>query len=106
MLYGAFHCSHRGGWLFRRLRERPPPGASVDGLVNLRVAWEHVEAPFEAFVYFLDELGLGSGDIVITKPAALAAEIGDWFPFLSANELDAFGAIAVFRYRHTPANPE
>ena len=99
VLYGAFHCSHRGGWLFRRLRERPPPGVPADALVNLRVAWEHLEAPFEAFVYFLDEIGIAPGDFVIPDPTLLPNEIEDWFPFLSANELDAFGAFAVFRYR-------
>ena len=99
VLYGAFHCSHRGGWLFRRLRERPPPDALAGAVLNLRVAWEHVEAPFEAFVHFLDEVGLAPGDFVITDPATLPAEISEWFPFLSANELGAFGALAVFRYR-------
>ena len=99
VLYGAFHCSHQGGWLFRRLRERPPPDAPAETLVNLRVAWEHVEAPFEAFVHFLDEIGVAPGDFVITDPSTLPAEIDDWFPFLSANELGAFGAVAVFRYQ-------
>ena len=99
VLYGAFHCSHRGSWLFRRLRERPPPGAPAGAVLNVRVAWEHVEAPFEAFVHFLDKVGLAPGDFVITDPATLPAEISEWFPFLSANELGAFGAVAVFRYR-------
>ena len=99
VLYGAFHCWHQGGWLFRRLRERPPPGAPAETLVNLRVAWQHMEAPFEAFVYFLDEIGVAPGDFVITDPTTLPAEIDDWFPFLSANELGAFGAVAVFRYQ-------
>ena len=99
VLYGAFHCWHQGGWLFRRLRERPPSDAPPGGLVNLRVAWEHLEAPFEAFVYFLDEIGLPAGDFVIADPSALPAEIDDWFPFLSANELEAFGAVAVFRHQ-------
>ena len=99
VLYGAFHCSHRGGWLFRRLRERPPPDASANAMLNLRVAWEHVEAPFEAFVYFLDEIGFPRRDFVITDPTLLPDEIDDWFPFLSANELGAFGAVAVFRYQ-------
>ena len=99
VLYGAFHCSHQGGWLFRRLRERPPPDAPAETLVNLRVAWQHLEAPFEAFMHFLDEIGLAPGDFVITDPATLPAEFADWFPFLSANELGAFGAVAVFRYQ-------
>ena len=99
VLYGAFHCSHRGSWLFRRLRERPPSGAPAAAVLNVRVAWERVEAPFEAFVHFLDEIGVAPGDFVITDPATLSAEIADWFPFLSANELEAFGAVAVFRYR-------
>ena len=99
VLYGAFHCSHRGGWLFRRLRERPPPDTPADAILNLRVAWEHVEAPFEAFLYFLDEIGFPRRDFVITDPHLLPGEIDDWFPFLSANELDAFGAVAVFRYQ-------
>ena len=99
VLYGAFHCSHQGGWLFRRLLKRPPPDAPAETLVNLRVAWEHVEAPFEAFVYFLDEIGVAPGDFVIADPTTLPSEIDDWFPFLSANELAAFGAVAVFRYQ-------
>ena len=99
VLYGAFHCSHRGGWLFRRLRDNPPPDARATSVINVRVAWEHVEAPFEAFVYFLDEIGIEPGDFVIANPAKLPDEIGDWFPFLSANELGPFGEIAVFRYR-------
>ena len=99
VLYGAFHCSHRGSWLFRRLREQPPPDARAGAVLNVRVAWEHVEAPFEAFVHFLDEVGLAPGDFVVTDPATLPAEISEWFPFLSANELGVFDAVAVFRYR-------
>ena len=70
-----------------------------DAILNLRVAWEHQEAPIEAFVYFLDELGLASGDFVVANPESLPAQIDDWFPFMSASELRAFGALAVFRYR-------
>ena len=98
VLYGAFHCSHQGGWLFQRLRRQPPPGTPAGSLLNLRVAWEHLEPPFEAFTYFLDELGFPPGDFVIADPETLPAEIADWFPFLSANELRAFGAVAVFRF--------
>ena len=98
VLYGAFHCSHQGGWLFQRLRRQPPPGTPAGSILNLRVAWEHLEPPFEAFTYFLDELGFPPGDFVIADPEALPAEIADWFPFLSANELRVFGAVAVFRF--------
>ena len=94
MLYGAFHCSHQGVWLFQRLRRQPPPGP----LLNLRVAWEHLEPLFEAFTYFLDELGFPPGDFVIADPGVLPDKIADWFPFPRANELDAFGAVAVFRF--------
>ena len=44
-------------------------------------------------------LGVAPGDFVITDPTSLPAEIDDWFPFPSANELGAFGAVAVFRYQ-------
>jgi len=99
VLYGAFHCSHRGGWLFQRLRKRLPADVPIDTVLNVRVAWEHVEAPFEAFVHFLDEIGIAPGDFVIADPTSLPPEIDEWFPFLSANELGAFGAVAVFRYQ-------
>ena len=82
----------------QRLRRQPPPGTPAGALLNLRVAWEHLEPPFEAFTYFLDELGFPPGDFVIADPEALPAEIADWFPFLSANELRVFGAVAVFRF--------
>ena len=98
VLYGAFHCSHQGGgWLYQRLRKRPLPDTLSDAILNLRVAWEHQEAPIEAFVYFLDELGLAAGDFVVANPESLPPQIDDWFPFMSANELRAFGALAVFR---------
>ena len=98
VLYGAFHCSHQGGgWLYQRLRKRPLPDTPSDAILNLRVAWEHQEAPIEAFVYFLDELGLASGDFAIVNPELLPAQIDDWFPFMSANELRTFGTVAVFR---------
>ena len=102
VLYGAFHCSHQGRWLYQRLRKRPLPDIPTDNILNLRVAWEHQEAPIEAFVYFLDELGLAPGDFVIASPDSLPDEIDDWFPFLSANELEAFGAVAIFRYGEHP----
>ena len=77
-----------------------PPDTPAENLINLRVAWEHVEAPFEAFVYFLDELGVRTRGLRDHGPGrSLSAQVDDWFPFLSANELGAFGAVAVFRYR-------
>ncbi len=106
VLYGAFHCSHRGSWLFQRLRERLPEDVPAGTVLNVRVAWERVEAPFEAFVHFLDELGIAPGDFVIADPASLPPEIDEWFPFLSANELGAFGAVVVFRYRPAPTKLE
>ncbi len=51
-------------------------------------------------------IGVAPGDFVIADPASLPPEIDEWFPFLSANELGAFGAVAVFRYRPAPMKLE
>ena len=102
VLYGAFHCSHRSGWLFQRLRRQPPPGALAGSLLNLRVAWSISNPRSRRSRTSSTRSASRRGDFVIADPEALPAEIADWFPFLSANELRAFGAVAVFRF-HSPS---
>ena len=101
VLFGAFHCSQRTK-LYSRLMVAPP---DTTPMLNIRVTREHIEAPIETFVYFLDEIGfLGdgptgelSGDIVITDTAALATYFRHWFPFFTSNELEHYGALVIMR---------
>ena len=102
VLFGAFHCSQRTK-LYSRLMVAPPDTSAP--MLNIRVAREHIEAPIEAFVYFLDEIrflsdgpaGRLSGDIVITDTVALATYFRDWFPFFASNELEHYGALVIMR---------
>lgn len=96
VLYGAFHCSHNTQRFYNRLND-DFPGLDNRVRLNVRVAREHIEAPVEAFMYFLDEIGLPRRDIVITDPAALVRRFREWFPFFTTNELDHFSKMIIMR---------
>ncbi len=116
LLYGAFHCSHNSK-LYSHLLADPPSGdtsGNKNAMMNIRITREHIEAPIEAFVYFLDEIGFTAsrpeyaGDIVITDTAALVKRFREWFPFFTSNELDHFGALVIMRPLRYPTttNPD
>jgi hypothetical protein len=107
VLYGAFHCSHQSK-LYKHLLDDPLPGGSTT-MLNIRVAREHIEAPIETFVFFLDEIGFLkgdlAGDIVITDTAALAKRFRQWFPFFATNELEHYSALVIMRpLRYAPTD--
>jgi hypothetical protein len=51
----------------------------------------------EAFVYFLDEIGIENGDFVIPDTRALPARIYRWFPLLNRRTLQKYSSLIVFR---------
>lgn len=101
LLFGAFHCSSRAGWLYRYLHSAAPANLRT---LNVRVLGEHQDGPLEALVYFLDELGLTHGDFVIKATARLDPHIRAWFPDLAQDTLSVFRCLVVFRTR-LPGRP-
>ena len=59
ILFGALHCTERPNWLYATVRDTAP--VSLGKMRNVRVVGEHQDGPLEAFVFFLDEIGLREG---------------------------------------------
>ena len=96
ILFGAMHCTDETNWLFHnlcgqasaRLRKR---------MINVQVLGEHQNGPLEAFVYFLDEIGIEKTHFVVPDTRALPARIYRWFPLLNRQTLKKYGTLIVFR---------
>ncbi len=98
ILYGALHCADQPDWLFAKLRARLP-GPKLRGV---RVLGEHQDGPLEAFIYFLDEIGLKPGNFVIPRTDRLPPEIKAWFSFLNQATLSRFQTVVVYRPPREP----
>lgn len=96
VLFGAFHCANQWQWLYWRLLNTPLRGASGP-VLSIRVAREHIEAPIESFVFFLDKIGLGAGHLAIPDTTQIPDLVKSWFPFLKANELNIYPSMIIFR---------
>lgn len=95
ILYGALHCSSRGMWLYRLLREQMPPREDVR-MNNVRILGTEQHVPTRAFVHFLQALRLGREDFAIRDTASLPPELHQWFPFFSENVLSRYASVAIF----------
>ncbi len=93
LLYGALHCADHADWLYEKLRARLPNGQ----LLGVRVLGEHQDGPMEAFIYFLDEIGLAPGDFVMTQAGATHPSVKAWFGFLNQATLTKFQTVIVDR---------
>ncbi|NQV99688.1 MAG: hypothetical protein HQ483_08320 [Rhodospirillales bacterium] len=96
VLFGALHCGNFEGWLYDLLGKSAIP-FSPDQRSSLRVIGEHQDGSLEAFIYFLDEIGLHRGHFTITRPRDLAPWIHAAFPVLSDQTLIHYDAVVVFR---------
>jgi hypothetical protein len=96
ILFGASHCANEPNWLFSRLCKQAPLPLS-DQMLNVQVLEEHQRGPLEAFVYFLDEIGLEKKDFVIADTAGLHPRIYELFPLLDRQILKKYLTLIVFR---------
>ncbi len=94
-LFGALHCTNQPNWLFERVRNATSPLAAQD-MLNIAVLGEHQEGPVEAFVYFLDEIGIQRKDFVIPHTNLLHPLIYEWFSPLTKT-FGYFRTVVVFR---------
>ncbi len=95
ILFGALHCANESNWLFNNLYNQASAPLK-DRMLNARVLGEHQDGPLEAFVYFLDEIGVKKKDFVILSADALHSKIHTLFPFLRQT-LDKYACLIVFR---------
>jgi hypothetical protein len=95
ILYGALHCSSRGMWLYRLLREQMPPREDVR-MNNVRILGTGQHVPTRAFVHFLQALQLGGEDFAIRDTDTLPAELHQWLPFFSEDVLSRYTTVVLF----------
>ena len=96
ILFGALHCTNEPNWLFKNLCNQ----ASLplkDRMLNVWVLGEHQNGPVEAFVYFLDEIGIERKHFVIPNTNSLHPRIYELFQMLNQQTLKKYRTLVVFR---------
>lgn len=96
ILFGALHCANEPNWLFKNLYNQ----ASLhlkERMLNVRVLGEHQNGPVEAFVYFLDEIGIEKKHFVIPNTNSLHPRIYELFQMLNQETLEKYRSLVVFR---------
>ena len=96
ILFGALHVTKQTGWLFEPIRTIAPQSIA-EKMLNIRVLGEHQDGPLEAFVFFLDEIGIEREGFVISDTNSLHPLIYDWFALLTQQTLGQFRTLIVFR---------
>jgi hypothetical protein len=96
VLFGALHCSNESNWFYQTLFEQASRPVQ-DRMLNAWVLGEHQNGPLEAFVFFLDEIGIEKRHFVIPNTRRLPSCIYEWFPFLNRQLLMKYRSLIVFR---------
>jgi hypothetical protein len=96
ILFGALHCTNESNWLFKNLRDQAPLPLK-ERMLNVQVLGEHQSGPLEAFVYFLDEIGIEKKSFVIPDTSALHPIVYELFPLLSREIFEKYCSLLVFR---------
>jgi hypothetical protein len=96
ILFGALHCTNEPNWLFKNLCKQASLHVK-ERMLNVRVLGEHQNGPVEAFVYFLDEIGIVKKHFVIPNTKSLHPRIYELFQMLNQETLEKYRSLIVFR---------
>ena len=96
ILFGALHCTNEPNWLFKNLCNQASLHVK-ERMLNVRVLSEHQNGPVEAFVYFLDEIGIEKKHFVIPDTNSLHPRIYELFQILNQETLEKYRSLIVFR---------
>ena len=96
ILFGAIHCTNESSWLFENLNSQAPLFLK-ERMLNAQVLEEHQNGALEAFVFFLDEIGMKKKKFVIPDTKALHPSIYELFPMLNSQILAKVRTLIVFR---------
>ena len=96
ILFGALHCTNESNWLFKHLYNHASLSLK-EQMLNVQVLGEHQNGPLEAFVYFLDEIGIEKKNFVIPDTSALHPHIYELFQLLKLQTLEKYCSLIVFR---------
>lgn len=95
-LLGALHCADTPNWFYGNLCKEIPFSSKLTH-INVIVLGEHQNGPLEAFVYFLDEIGLPKKNFAIHDYLSLPSFIDESFQQLSSQLFDKYRSVIVFR---------
>ncbi|MGD2096274.1 MAG: hypothetical protein PVG35_01765 [Desulfobacterales bacterium] len=96
ILFGALHCTNEPNWLFKNLFNQASLSLR-EHMLNLQVLGEHQNGSVEAFVYFLDEIGIEKKTFVIPSTNSLHPRIYELFQMLTQQTLKKYRSLVVFR---------
>jgi hypothetical protein len=96
ILFGALHCTNESNWLFHNLCYQASHTLK-DEMLNVQVLGEQQNGPVEAFVYFMDEIGVEKRHFVIPDTRSLPDHVYKWFPLLNRQTLGKYRSLIVFR---------
>ena len=96
ILFGALHCTNESNWLFKNLCSQASFPLK-EQMLNVRILGEHQNGPVEAFVYFLDEIGIEKKHFVIPNTNSLHPRIYELFQVLNRQTLEKYRSLVVFR---------
>jgi len=96
ILFGALHCTNEANWLFKNLWNHSA-NPLKEHMLNVNVLGEHQKGSLEAFVYFLDEIGIEKQTFVIPDTNALHPQIYKLFHSLNKQILEKYCSLIVFR---------
>jgi hypothetical protein len=96
ILFGAIHCTNESSWLFENLNSQAPLFLK-ERMLNAQVLEEHQTGVLEAFVFFLDEIGMEKKNFVIPDTKALHPRIYEFFQMLNSQILAKICTLIVFR---------
>ncbi|MDX1432654.1 MAG: hypothetical protein R3286_09415 [Gammaproteobacteria bacterium] len=93
-IFGALHCTDQPGWLYARIGAEEHRLARGD-MLSVNVLGRHQDGTLEAFVWFLDSLGIATGDFAVPRTAALHRAVYEWFSPLTRS-FAYYQAVVVF----------
>jgi hypothetical protein len=96
ILFGALHCTNEPNWLFKNLCNQASLNVK-ERMLNVQVLSEHQNGPVEAFVYFLDEIGIEKKHFVIPNTNFLHPRIYELFQILNQETLKKYRSLIVLR---------
>ena len=107
VLFGALHCADQPNWMYRRIL-LGEHRVKREEIVNVNVIGEHQDGTLEAFLAFIDAIGIKRRNFMIADTSALDRLIFTWFPAFTRSFL-RFDAVIVFQehtHAHTLARPD
>jgi hypothetical protein len=97
ILFGALHCTNDPNWLFKNLCNQASLPLLKEHMLNVQILEEHQNGPVEAFVYFLDEIGIEKKHFVIPNTNSLHPRIYELFQMLNRQTLKKYRSLVIFR---------